>query len=312
MESPVLPLAPGAVLSAAEAGARGAGPDVLAAAVRSGALVRVRRGMYADGTGWRDSADVQRHLLRVRAAARALGDPVFSHRSAAAAWGIPVLGGWSDRVEVAVGPAAGGRSRNGVRRRTSTAPPRSVVRDGLRVTPPATTVVDLARTESFASGLVAVDHALRELVRDRAVLESELDRLGTAWGVRRARRVLAAADPLSESPGESLSRARMVEHGVPAPVLQHVVADALGAVGRVDFWWPDLRLVGEFDGRMKYRVAGVRDGRALEERVWAEKLREDRLRALGLSVVRWTWADALDGAPLLRRLSAAGLLPARR
>ncbi|WP_282948203.1 type IV toxin-antitoxin system AbiEi family antitoxin domain-containing protein [Cellulomonas endometrii] len=312
MESPVLPLAPGCVVSAAEAGARGMGPDALAAAVRAGALVRVRRGMYADGTEWREASDVRRHLLRVRAADRALGDPVFSHRSAAAVWGVPVLGGWSDLVDVAVGPATGGRSRNGVRRRTSTVPPRSVVRDGLRVTPPATTAVDLARTEGFASGLVAVDHTLRELVRDAAVLECALDRLGTAWGVRRARRVLASADPLAESPGESLSRARMIEHGLPRPELQHVVTDAEGTVGRVDFWWPDLRLVGEFDGRVKYRVGGVPDGRALEDRVWAEKLREDRLRALGLSVVRWTWADALDGSRLVRRLSAAGLTPPRR
>jgi hypothetical protein len=307
MEPHVLSIAPGAVLSAAEAGARGVDHDVLAPAVRSGTLVRVRRGVYADGASWRESSEVQRHLVRVRAAARVLDDPLFSHRSAAAVWDIPVLGRWSELVEVTVGPAAGGRSRNGVRRRTSTVMPPAVLREGVRVTPPETTAVDLARTESFASALVAVDHVMRGLVRDRAALTGALDRLGPGWGVRRARRVLAAADPLAESPGESLSRARMIEHGLPSPVLQHVVTDTRGAVGRVDFWWPDRLLVGEFDGRLKYRVGGVGDTRALEERVWAEKLREDRLRALGLSVVRWTWADALDGGRLVRRLVAAGL-----
>lgn len=67
--------------------------------------------------------------------------------------------------------------------------------------------------------------------------------------------------------------------------------------------------MGEFDGRLKYRAGGVRDARAPEERVWAEKRREDRLRALGLRVVRWTWETALDPARLGVVLAAVGLHP---
>lgn len=309
---PTMPLTrPGDVVSAAEADARGVGPDALRSAVRAGSVVRLRRGVYADGADWQDRGAPERHLLRVRAAALALDGPVFSHRSAAAVWRIPVVGRWSERVEVTVPAASGGRSRNGVRRHTSVVLPRSVDCDGLRVTTPARTVVDLARTESFVSGVVAADHGLRQLVTNRDELTATLDELGRAWGVRQARRVLAVADPRSQSPGESLSRARMVELGFPLPELQHTFVDDDGPIGCVDFWWPQVGLVGEFDGRIKYRIGGIEDRRTVEERVWAEKLREDRLRTVGLRVVRWTWADALDGERLGRRLTSAGLTRAR-
>jgi hypothetical protein len=102
----------------------------------------------------------------------------------------------------------------------------------------------------------------------------------------------------------------MIELGLPEPVLQHEVRDEVGVVARVDFWWPGQRLVGEFDGRVKYRVDGIPDPRRLEDRVWTEKQREDRLRGLGLRVVRWTWADALDPHRLRSVLARAGLHPA--
>lgn len=76
-------------------------------------------------------------------------------------------------------------------------------------------------------------------------------------------------------------------------------------LGRVDFWWPDLHLVGEFDGRLKYRAE--LGGARAKDTVWREKLREDALRALGLRIVRWTWDDALHPARLVRILAAAGV-----
>jgi very-short-patch-repair endonuclease len=47
-------------------------------------------------------------------------------------------------------------------------------------------------------------------------------------------------------------------------------------------WWPGLGVIGEADGVMKYGSA---------DDLIAEKAREDRLRALGLMVVRWTWDE---------------------
>jgi hypothetical protein len=39
--------------------------------------------------------------------------------------------------------------------------------------------------------------------------------------------------------------------------------------------------------------------------VFAEKVREDALRAEGLQVVRWIWADLADFAPVADRLRDA-------
>lgn len=81
----------------------------------------------------------------------------------------------------------------------------------------------------------------------------------------------------------------MARAGLPVPVLQWEVRAANGRfVGEVDFGWPALRTVGEFDGRIKYGL--LQDA---AEAVYQEKLREDALRGEDLGVVRWGW-DALE------------------
>ena len=67
------------------------------------------------------------------------------------------------------------------------------------------------------------------------------------------------------------------------------IYDIQGLVGYADFGWLPLKVLGEFDGRIKYGATGV----DAAEAVWREKKREDRLRALGFEVVRWTWADLM-------------------
>ena len=62
------------------------------------------------------------------------------------------------------------------------------------------------------------------------------------------------------------------------------VYDADGLIGYVDMAWPDLMVIGEADGLLKYQDRAD---------LIAEKLREDRLRALGWIVVRWTWDEVL-------------------
>lgn len=282
----------------------------LRAARSAGDLVRIRVGAYASAETWQALDDAERYRLRVLAAGRRLRRPLFSHDSAAALWRLPRIGRWPPAVHVTVPHAVGGRSSRGVRRHQVPALPRHLVAmDGVRATGAARTVVDVARSWSFAAGLVAADHALREGWATPDRLAGELAAVGPGRGVRAGRRVIDAASGAAESVGESLSRARMIELGLPLPELQHVVEDGDGVVGRVDFWWESLGLVGEFDGRMKYRVGGIPDSRAVEERVWAEKQREDRLRGLGLRVVRWTWDTALDPARFAAHLGAAGVRP---
>lgn len=81
-----------------------------------------------------------------------------------------------------------------------------------------------------------------------------LDRLSGSRGVSRAQRALEVADSLSESVGESWSRAQMlVCPDIPEPTtLQRSFYDENGNfVARPDFDW-EGRLAGEFDGLTKY------------------------------------------------------------
>ncbi|OSM43511.1 hypothetical protein BCY76_007710 [Nesterenkonia sp. PF2B19] len=115
------------------------------------------------------------------------------------------------------------------------------------------------------------------------------------------------SDPAAESPGESLSRARMVEAGLLLPELQKVFDLPDGSRARVDFWWPELGLVGEFDGKMKYTRARELSGVDVAQAVFEEKVREDQLRALGLGVVRWCWPEASHPTSLGRLLREVGV-----
>jgi hypothetical protein len=102
---------------------------------------------------------------------------------------------------------------------------------------------------------------------------------------------MAFADGRSESVGESRSRVAVALAGLPPPVLQWEVPSAKGRViGRVDFWWPGRQVVGEFDGKVKYGRL-LRPGQDPAEVVYQEKRREDELRAVVRTVVRWNWAD---------------------
>jgi very-short-patch-repair endonuclease len=77
-----------------------------------------------------------------------------------------------------------------------------------------------------------------------------------------------------------------------------VFTDSDGFIARVDFFFPDQNTVVEFDGLTKYA-----DGSA--ETLVREKIREDRLRALGLEVVRITWADLAHPSRTAMRIREA-------
>ncbi|GAA1897460.1 hypothetical protein LX12_001800 [Williamsia serinedens] len=176
--------------------------------------------------------------------------------------------------------------------------------EGILTTTLARTAMDVARSGSFTEALVVLDGALRAgvTIEELAILT---DRGRRRRGIALVRQAITSADGRSESAGESLSRALMIRAGIPLPDLQVEYREDDGEVfARVDFEWGG-RVVGEFDGLMKYCDAGD---------VVAEKRREDKLRALGIIVVRWTWDDPRHPdrfiALLRRTFTAAGLLAA--
>jgi hypothetical protein len=99
--------------------------------------------------------------------------------------------------------------------------------DGVSVTSLARTLLDLCRTVPIEQAVAAGDRALA-LGLVRAVLEEHLAHMARWPGTRQARRAVALLDPLSESAGESASRVRLHEEGLPTPELQQSIYDDHG------------------------------------------------------------------------------------
>lgn len=273
-----------------------------------GVLKRLRSGAYVPTAVW-DSLDEQARMRLEAAAAHDVGRGAFiaSHATAAALWEIPRIGQVEGLVHARTTRSLGTRTENGVRKHAVEDLDLHLVSvHGIPCTSLERTVVDLAMTEPFADAVVAADWAVREHT-SKAALRQVLDEVAPKYRRQRADRVIEFCSPRSGSAGESLSRVVIAEHGFPAPLLQHRFDDHLGLVGYVDFYWPDFALIGEFDGLVKYSSPSMLKGRTPVEVLVAEKVREDRLRALGPRVTRWIW-DALrtDGA-LAAQLQQAGL-----
>jgi hypothetical protein len=292
--------------------ARHAGAEAgLYRAVDAGRLTRLATGVYLPSATWRDLGPDERFVARVRAVALRHPDHApFCGLTAAALWRLPAVIPWPPVVEVAAGDQNGGRSRADIRRRSGREVDEVAIVDGLRVTGLARTLSDVARWSPATVAVPMIDAALAGRAGgevDREALEAEWMRGAGDRGAVRAGRALAAADAGSGSPGESLSRVVIAALGFPPPVLQRRFDDADGLIGFVDFWWPEHRLIGEFDGVAKYVREEFADGRSSGEIVVAEKRREDRLRATGPRMARWGWAEARSPRLLERALRGAGL-----
>jgi hypothetical protein len=247
-----------------------------------------------------------RHLLVVRATLAGLRAPaVVSHASAAALHGLPLWGVPLHQVHITRRPPARTDSDTRLRSHAARLPDEDVVTVGSTpVTGIARTVVDLARTLPFAPALAVADAALRCGGLTHTDLRAVVQAAAGSKGTRAARRVVDAADGRSESVGESRSRAVLIQLGLPLPDLQVEIRRAGGdLVGRCDFGWAAHRLLGEFDGRVKYGRL-LRPGQDPGDAVFAEKQREDALRAEDWGMVRWVWRDLDSPAAFGRRIAA--------
>ncbi|WP_173921860.1 hypothetical protein [Agromyces sp. Marseille-P2726] len=289
---------------------------------KGGLLVKVRHGAYVAPEDWPEREREAAHFIRMQAVDAAMRTrPVFSHRSAALVWGLPVIG-ISNRVDLVGFARQGGRTRRGIVWHNDAIRDDEVVEvDGMLVTSLVRTMVDLARTRDFAAAVAAVDRGLRSEFRSdllgqvdgvpREQVIEAIERYPGRRGIRAARAVVAFADPRSDSAGESASRANMHLAGFPAPGLQVALERYDGGRDIVDFDWPDSGHFGEFDGRGKYLREEFTDGRALEEILLAEKDREDRIRRHRPFGIRWGWDIGTNLLRLRAHLIAHGLHPTR-
>jgi hypothetical protein len=255
-----------------------------------GRLQRLRRGVVIDA----EPPDaLSLHRVKIAAASGCLAEGTyFGHESAAVLHGLPLLAGRLDEV-IAVRTLGGHGNINDTlhARRAVLGPDDVTVIDGVPVTSLARTASDLVRRLPFPEAVMIADAALRAGADPSSIAAYS----ASGRGCRMAARALSFASPLAESAGESLSRVRMHQAGLPAPVLQHDFVDDAGRwLARLDFWWPWCGVAGEFDGMVKYGRL-VPPGKTVEDVVLAEKRREQCLVDSGVRVVRWTWADLWDG-----------------
>lgn len=272
------------VITASEAARLGLGAPDLRRLTRSGSLRRVIRGAYL-----RPDPDpaVEDRCAVVAVLRSQPGRFAASHQSAALLLGLPVPAGDLRRVHVTrrTGTAATRSHETFTVHRCPGVPDAFGSVSGQAVVAPALAVVGTALEAGVRAGIGVADAALRLGLASREEMGAWLGRMRHTPGVTAARFVVDRASPTAESAAESRARLELLALGYRV-VPQFTVLDEGGRfVARVDFLLPDLGVVVEVDGQVKY--AGAQGRQALVR----EKRREDAIRALGYGVTRLVWAD---------------------
>ena len=303
-----------ALFTRAEALDAGLSRHQVAQRVRSGRWLPLRRTVYVERQRYDALPARDRHLLALVAALHARGESVVaSHLSAAVTygWALPLDGpgpatvtcgdltqptrrGPDQVVQVASLP-------DGDRQRVSVSA--AGARWDLPVTGRARSVADNLRHLRLPDGVALGDSALREGRVTHDAVARVLDRQACWPYIERGRAALPLLDPRRTTWLESYSFIRLHQLGLPMPEPQVTLLDRQGRfVACVDGWIEESAVALESDGREKYflRAAPLSadpdlaaDELLAEARrsVIREKTREDRLRDLGVEVVRWGTHD---------------------
>lgn len=121
--------------------------------------------------------------------------------------------------------------------------------DGLEVTTPVRTTVDLLRTMRRPHALAAADSFAHAGIVTPQQVQEYVGRLRRYPGVVQARELAALMEPLTESPGESWLRLRLVDAGFPRPRPQLPILDRRGDErARLDLAYEEARVGVEYDG----------------------------------------------------------------
>lgn len=258
--------------------------------VRAGRLRRVLRDVYVD------SGVADEPLLRATAVALVMpAGGVICRRTAAWLFGIDAYApDERDRlldVECVVPAGFTPCRRDGVLGVSALLTPDDVVLcNGIPVTTPTRTAVDLARWAPRPMGLAALDAFCHAGITTLPELEDCVGKFpGFRW-IAKARALVAVTEPLTESPGESWLRLRIIDAGFPRPRPQIEICDARGVlVYRIDLGYDSLRLGLEYDG-MEFH-----DSRRDQEQDQAR--RESLRRDFGWNVIGFDRGHVLGRFP---------------
>ncbi len=144
---------------------------------------------------------------------------------------------------------------------------------GRPATAAAWTAVEVARTLPRPRALATLDAALRSRQCDPHALSGAVTAQSGRRGIVKVRHLLPLADGRSESPMESEARLVMIDGGLPEPVLQYEVIDAMGHLRRLDFAWPNQMIAAEYDSDQWH--------------VGADALRRDRRKQAAMQDLGW-------------------------
>jgi very-short-patch-repair endonuclease/predicted transcriptional regulator of viral defense system len=246
----------------------------------AGRLHRVHRGVYAVG-----HPVLTVNGRRMAAVLAAGPGAVLSHASAAALREIRPTS--ATRIDVTVRSAGGRTRRSGLRihRMPSLRADEITDHQGIRVTTPARTLLDLASSLPRRALERALDEAEIKQLYDRTSLDALARTHAGERGARRLQRALNEdGDPtLTDSELEELMLALCDDHRLERPKPQAWVAGL-----RVDFLFTASRLVVETDG---YRYHRTR--RAFER----DRERDGILARAGYRTLRFTHRQLTTRAP---------------
>jgi very-short-patch-repair endonuclease len=282
------------IVTTRQLAAAGIGPNAIKVRARDGRLVPRHRGIYQVGP-------IAAPHAREMAALLACGDDaVLSHRSAAAIWGMRPAHDGDVHVTTRRHSAT---SRRGIRVHRSRSL-KAAVRDGLHLTSPTRTLLDLAPHIPHDDLERAVEQALVVGLTTYERLER-----AAASGRRGAARLGQA---LLTEPGLTRSEAeRRLRRLIRAARLPRPVKNARVEGWEVDLLWREQRLIVEVDGYAYHR------SRHAFER---DRRRDVELTAAGYRVIRFTWRQIVDEpetviarlAVLLHTASPTGRAAGRR
>ena len=209
----------------------------------------------------------------------------LSHRTAAALWGFARFR--EGPVELSVTRNLPAPHAATVHKLAALLPSETAVIDGMRVTTPTRTLLDLSAIEDRPTINACLDEALRRRWTTIEKLEMALARATHRRGVD-VLRPLVAAIRGGEAPTESELERRVLDfldaEGFPRPTTQARVF-AGDKLRRLDFRFPGTKVVIEADGYASHSSAA-----SFEK----DRDRNDALVAHGYRVFHWTWAALRD------------------
>lgn len=174
--------------------------------------------------------------------------------------------------------------------------------DGLLVTTPLRTALDLGRVRSRTTALSGVDAMLRTGVRRDELIDQVERFAGERW-ITTLREIAPLASALSASPGESACKLAWWDATQTMPTLQIRVTGPTGAAAYLDLGSPDARFAVEYDGA---------EWHSTDQQMEHDRVRREHIAAVhGFEIAVVRSADVYGADRTIEQVIVAGLRRAR-